>query len=469
MNHSSRAESEAVKFFKETSLRVPAYKDFLRKAKVNPDKIETFEDFKKIPPTNKPDYISAYSLKDLSWDGTLCDARYISSSSGSTGIPFYWPRGNQQNETVGKIFKKLFEESFDTKIGSTLFVNLFALGTWIAGLEFYNGVKYVADKGSSITIITPGIEKTVALDSIKRLAPLFDRIVLAGYPPFVKDVLDSGIAEGIDWNKHNTYLLTAGESFSELWREHVLEKLGGSNGRHRVINLYGMAETGVMGHETPVSISIRKNIAVLPELSALHIPESGGIALYNYDPLVRFLETAEDNSLLLTSRAGLPLIRYNTRDQGGLLSKENVRELSKRLPQIQSVITSWPTPIVYLYGRKDLSLSFYALNVYVENIKYCFETYPNIKKLSGLFIMRIESSKNYDQEFHIVVELARGVANHNDAKMVEHVVKTLPQVNSEYSKLLSSIAHRAHPKIRFVQYGTIETIPGKKHRWVKRV
>ncbi len=468
MNQFSRAEQEAIELFRHAAAGVPAYKDFLRKHKINPDKILTFEDFKKIPPTNKPDYISAYSLQELSWDGTLAHSPYISSSSGSTGIPFYWPRGNYQNKIVGKIFQNIFEKIFYTKEGSTLFVNLFALGTWIAGLEFYNGAKYVADTGNAINIVTPGIEKKVALDAIVRLGPLYDRIVLAGYPPFVKDVIDSGFTVGIDWSKYNVYLLTGGEAFSELWRNHVHRKLGAPEASQKIINIYGMAETGVVGHETPLTILLRKNLQTLGTIYQPSTPGTGAPALYAYNPLVRFFEVGDDQSLLLTSRAGLPLIRYNTRDQGGLISSKEIRAMATVVPATRECLSAWRTPVVYLHGRKDLSLSFYALNVYIENIKHCFESYAEAKSFSGLFTMRVANSRNFDQQFHIVAELALETKQHDTKQLVLHILKTLPTINSEYGKLLQSLGKRAHPKVSLVPYGKLDTIPGKKHRWVRK-
>jgi ERCC4-type nuclease len=115
-----------------------------------------------------------------------------------------------------------------------------------------------------------------------------------------------------------------------------------------------------------------------------------------------------------------------------------------------------------------LSLSFYALNVYIENIKHCFESFAESKNFSGLFIMRIVNSRNFDQQFHIVAELALETKQHDTKQFVSHILKTLPAINSEYGKLLQSIGKRAHPKVSLVPYGKLDTIPGKKHRWVRK-
>ena len=460
--------AQALRLFKEAAVRVPAYKDFLRKAKINPDNIETPGDFAHIPPTDKPNYINAYSLAELSWDGVLRDVKFISSSSGSTGVPFYWPRGEEQHVASGEMFRRLYETTFHTKRGSTLFCDLFALGQWIAGLEFYNATKYVADRGSLISIATPSFEKTAALGTLCRLAPLYDRIILSGYPPFIKDVIESGLADGIRFKNLDLRLFVAGEAISELWRDRVLSLIGAKDPT-RIINLYGMAETGAVGHETPLSITLRRLAPRLPTVRDLLSYDGMTAALYQYDPTVRYLEVGENSTIMMTARAGLPLVRYNTRDQGGLLSYSDALAHIKK-GGVRERFEDWQLPLVYLFGRRDLSLSLYAFNVYVENIKHCLERYPRPKELSGLFSMRVEHDESFDQQFEIAVELARGVSPTRKSahELAEHIARTLRTVNSEYNKTYDSLGKRVHPHVTLIPYGAMDTLPGRKHRWVKR-
>ena len=62
-----KREKYAVSLFQKAARCIPAYKDFLKKNKVNPQKIKTFEDFKQIPATSKKNYIQQYPLKSLAW------------------------------------------------------------------------------------------------------------------------------------------------------------------------------------------------------------------------------------------------------------------------------------------------------------------------------------------------------------------------------------------------------------------
>lgn len=466
-----RAFARALALFHAAAKRVPAYKDFLKKNGVRPDSVQTAADFAHVPHTNKQDYISQYDLRALSWDGTLDSATYISSSSGSTGVPFFWPRGEDQDNTVGRMLQRIYEDIFEAREGTTLFVDSFALGSWIAGLEFFNSVRWAAEHKTHMTVVTPGIDKEAAVRQIKELAPLFSRTILAGYPPFVKDILDYGATNGIDWGAIDLKLFFGGEAVSETWKDKLLALFGKENdGFSRVVNIYGMAESGVVAHETPVTTLLRRNLSSL-STSVPNLPDPALVTgLYQYHPLTRYFEVTSEDSLLLTTNAGLPLVRYSTRDNGGLLDQNTCsNDACVALAKDAGVdLTSWRLPFVYLYGRKDLSISFYALLIYNENIKYAMEHSRLASFSTGFFTMHVGHTRNLDQRFELTIELAKGVRSSAQLKaaLATDLAKHIATVNSEYAKLYSSICKRAEPRITLVPAGMLNTAPGRKHRWV---
>lgn len=100
---------------------------------------------------------------------------------------------------------------------------------------------------------------------IETLGPHFEQVVLAGYPPFIKEVIDHGIAQGIDWKRYQIKMVFAGEVFSEEWRTLVCERVGSSDPVHDTASLYGTADAGVLGNETPISITLRRFFATHPD------------------------------------------------------------------------------------------------------------------------------------------------------------------------------------------------------------
>ena len=106
-----RGEQRALALFHAAAEHVPAYKDFLKKNQIRPEKIKTIEDFKKLPLLDKENYLRAYPLEKLCWYGQLSAAQMISVSSGSSGKPFFWPRG-QILDTETALEHELFLASF---------------------------------------------------------------------------------------------------------------------------------------------------------------------------------------------------------------------------------------------------------------------------------------------------------------------------------------------------------------------
>lgn len=115
-------------------------------------------------------------------------------------------------------FEQVFRGGFHAHERATLAVVCFPLGTWVGGLFTTACVRHLAAKGYPITV--------EILRVLPDLAGHFDQVVLLGYPPFVKDVVDSGLAAGFDWSRHAVKLVLAGEVFSEEWRDLLARRLG---------------------------------------------------------------------------------------------------------------------------------------------------------------------------------------------------------------------------------------------------
>src|SRR5690349_4861961 len=245
----------ALNLFYQTAKEVPAYGDFLQKHGVHYKKIKTIEDFGKyVPVTNKQNYISQYPLHMLSPKGDLFSNQVIAASSGTTGLPFFWPRGPIQDAEGIELHEKIYRDIFQANKLKTLVVVCFSMGEWVAGLFTATSTLGVASKGYKINVVTPGLERASAVKSIQTLGHYYDQIIIAGYPPFLKDVLDECVQSGIDWSKLNVKLLMAGEGISEEWRDYVLKEVRASNPLTDAINIYGSADATMLGHETPASI-----------------------------------------------------------------------------------------------------------------------------------------------------------------------------------------------------------------------
>lgn len=470
-----RGEKMALELFHAMATRVPAYQKFLHKHHVDPKAIRTYEDFvMHVPLIDKENYLSQYPLADLCLDGNIFHNGMISVSSGSTGVPFFWPRGVEQDKVDTAMLAQIYD-AFEMNKKKTLFVLSFSLGTWIAGTLIMTSTIHYAEAGNPVSVLTPGIEKTNAIDVIKRLAGDYEQIVLGGYPPFVKDLIEEGTREGIDWSNHHTRLLMGGESFSEEWRDYVLEMLNSKNPYFDTSNIFGAADIGVVGFETPLSILVRRGYNQNPVIAAELFGTEILPSLVQFDPAHRHFEKVGEE-LVVSSNSGIPLVRYNLKDTGGVLSHADVTTgisewLEKNSSEANVPVDMNDMPFVYLNGRKNFMVSIYSVNVYPENIKAALIN-PKVRKLvTGRFTMAVKTDDAMNQSFELNVEMAKDAAGTmSEQEMIERIIlETLTEKNSEYRRLYEAIETKAIPQVRLVSFGDQTYFArGVKHRWTRK-
>ncbi|MBW4616923.1 MAG: phenylacetate--CoA ligase family protein [Desmonostoc vinosum HA7617-LM4] len=474
----------ALDLFNDVAENVPAYKAFLREREIDSTNIKTFEDFQKLPAIAKENYISRYPLADLCRHGELAACDMIAASSGSTGKPTFWPRFLTDELQIATRFEQIFHDSFDADTKSTLAVICFTLGTWVGGMYTTNCCRYLASKGYPITVITPGNNKAEILRVIQELGAVFEQVVLLGYPPFLKDVIDTGIAGGVEWQQYHIKLVMAGEVFSEEWRSLVGERVGSPNPYYNSVALYGTADAGVLGNETPLSICIRRFLAANPDAAKALFGESRLPTLVQYDPTSRIFEV-QDGTLLFSGDNGVPLIRYNILDSGGIISYDAMLEflagwgfdpiaaLDSQLTKSHGTQHSprgvHPLPFVYVFGRSNFTVSYFGANIYPENVTVGLEQ-PVIQEwVTGKFVLQVKEDADKNRFLSVIVELAPGLEISEEKKqaIASSILSQLLRLNSEFANYVPP--EYQTPQVTLTLTGDAEYFPiGVKHRYTRR-
>jgi phenylacetate-CoA ligase len=237
----------------------------------------------------KANYLHHYPLNMLASRGDMTEAGTWSTSSGSSGKPTYWPRGLLSLEQSIDLYDKIFRQSFQSDERSTLAVIGFAMGNWIGGTYTFTGIQHLRALGHKLSVITPGIDVATILENIADLGPYYEQIVLVGYPPFLKDVLDQAPSPV---TSKDLRILMAGENISEAWRDYILKRIGKEGKADHTCLIYGTADAGIMGHETPTTIAARRLARNDPRLNvALFGDDDVQPTFVEYQPNFRFTET----------------------------------------------------------------------------------------------------------------------------------------------------------------------------------
>jgi phenylacetate-CoA ligase len=471
----ARIEEKWLDLYTRCVAEVPAYRRFLQARGFDADSVTGWSGFKRLPLISKADYMQAYPLPQRCFGGSLSGADRIAVSSGSTGTPTFWPRSAGYELDIAVRFEQVFRDGFRAHERSTLAVVCFALGNWVGGMFTTSCCWHLARKGYSLMVATPGNNKAEIIRVVRELAPHFEQTVLLGYPPFVKDVLDAGIADGLNWPDYHIKTVFAGEVFSEEWRELIGRRSGSTDPCFDSASLYGTADGGVLGNETPLSIAIRRWLAAHPEPARQLFGESRLPTLVQYDPASRYFEVHE-GTLVVTGENSVPLLRYHIADKGGLitfsemwafLASHGVHSAAELgLPADHS---SRNQPFVFVFGRADFTVSYYGANIYPENVSVGLEQADVSQWVSGKFVLEIREDPSGDKSLQIAVELLPEIRPNPAmaATIAESVRTQLLRLNSEFANYTP--VERQTPAVTLHPFGDPAYFPvGVKHRYTRK-
>jgi phenylacetate-CoA ligase len=466
-----QGEKQALKTFHLAAEQVPAYKDFLKKQKIEHSKIKTIADFKLVPTTDKQNYISYYPLKTRSWGGEIALSKITASSSGTTGNSNYWPRGGEQEFEAAINHELIYRNFFNIHKTSTLLIVGFPVGVYVSGMATVLPSWLIAQK-YRINLVSTGNNKSEVLKAIKNLSPNFEQTIIIGHPFFLKDVLETGKSEGIDWKDVRIKLMMCSEGFNESWREYVLWQAGIKNKFNNCISTYGSSEMLLMGIETPLSVLIKDLVEKNPAINFKIFDRRHAPSIFQYNPTQKYIEHS-GRELIFTSQSGLPLIRFNLKDSGVTFSFSEGQALLKEYHptslkrQIQPV---WQLPFLALWGRSDQTIIFYAANIYPDHIHAALNRKKFLPLITGKFAMRKAYLKNMDEFLEINVELKNKIKGSREltSKIGEGITAALTEINKEYNDAQKKFGKKVLPKIKLWPYNHKKYFrPGLKPKYIQ--
>jgi len=465
-----QGERYALKVFRNAAENSKAYKKFLKKKKINPNDIKTIKDFEKLPIINKKNYINKYPLNELVAGG-LSTKYTVEKSSGHSGGSFFWPRTPEEDAIFPKYIEYSFIQFYNVDKIKTLVILTLALGTWTSGEKMAEALRIAAkNQKNKMTVVTPGVNKEEVLEIVKKGSPMYDQTVIVGYPPFVKSVIDEGIKRRINWKKLNTKLGLGGEGYSEQWREYMAEKIGLS--KKDLLGIsggYGAADVGMsIGREYPLTVLIRKlaqkDKKLAQEIFGVHtyLP-----SLLQYSPSSMYIESNKDDELVFTANAGIPIVRYNIHDKGGVIRFDVMMGILKRHGyDVYKMLKNygyekgdiWTMPFFYVFGRSDGTISIGGANIYPENIENAL--FQPVARSINAHKLTLEIDENMDTRPTILVELTEDSGSLTESQMAELQIElhdlfleNIKKVNEDFRDAYRADPAGCDPKVKIFIYG----------------
>lgn len=468
---------KTMRLFHLVAENVPAYRLFLHENRIDHKKVRLWSDFNKLPTINKKNYLQRYQFKDLHWAGKIRKPLIYTSTSGSSGDPVYFTRNQLLDHQYATILKDFIRQG-DTK-GPILVIIGFAMGIWIGGLITYRAYEIVSNSSDyPLSIIAPGINKSEIVKTLKNLAPHYSQIIIVGYAPFIKEVIDEARAQKVELTSNIRFHFAA-EAISERFRDFILSSVRNKNKFGDTINIYGSADIGAMAFEGSVCIMIKKmaqRSRLLYKKIFSYISKTPTLAQYNPSHI---LFEEQNGELVLTGNNSIPLIRYAIGDHGGVFSYTEMEKiLSGRNIDLDLEIKKssiWRTahrfPFVYVYERSDFSTTLYGINIYAEMVKEVFYERKIRDYSSGRFNLVTKFDNDHNQYLEINVELQKNIKGDNRKieLISETIHKSLLRKSSEYKELIGEMGRKRLIKLILWPNGHRTYFsPGTKQKWVTK-
>jgi phenylacetate-CoA ligase len=419
----------------------------------------------------KDTYLRKYSIPELL--PAEMRATSISMSSGSSGKAYFWPRGNSLELETTLIYELMLRESFSIHTKKTLLINAYSMGVWVAGVFTATAALHMAQRGSHITTVNTGINSDLVLETVKSIGNQFEQIIIAGYPPFIKDIIEEGIRLGINWQEYSPKFIFGAEAIGEEWRDYLHNLVGSKDPYHTSVNTYGSADAAILGHETPLSILIKRLLKNHPDLWQTYGNQQDVATLVQYHPAVKHF-TQEGDEILLSCLGGLPLLNYNLHDRARLISFEELENafaakgVDLRQEAAQHGITVFTLPFIYLFGKSDQTVTLYGLNVYPQTIREALEQPKVFGNVTGRVQIATSYTESQDQYLEITVEVREGIALEtlSPEGIADQVTQYLVTHSSEYAALREKIGEKSNPFVVLVPYGSFSST-SIKQAWVR--
>lgn len=318
---------------------------------VNPEEIQTIEDFRNLPFVEKATLRSGYPLKLAAVPEE--EIVRIHSSSGTTGTPVIIPYTQKDLDDWTQMFARCYST---IGVGPRDRVQIaVGYGLWTAGASFQRGAEAV---GAMAIPMGPGNSEK----QIKFMMDLKSTVLCStsSYALVLAELIDEmGLKDQIALDK----CMIGSELWGQKMRDRIAETLGA-----RLYDIYGLTE--IYGPGVAISCDEEYGMHYWDDFFYMEIidPKTGQV-----------LPEGEVGELVVTTleKEGAPLIRYRTHDITRLIPGQC--KCGCKYPRIDT-----------LKGRTDDMFKVKGVNIFPKQVEECLEPIEGVSSEYQIMIDHLD-------------------------------------------------------------------------------
>lgn len=392
---------------------VETYRTRMQAKGIKPGDIQSLEDLKNLPFTEKTDLRDNYPYGMFS--SPLSEIVRIHASSGTTGKPTVVGYTRGDLEMWAECMARCLTMTGGDK--NSVVQVAYGYGLFTGGLGAHNGAEYM---GASVIPMSSGNTQKQIL-----LMKDFKTTILCCTPSYALTIAEAVKKAGVSPEE---LTLKSGVFGAEPWTDGMRDQIEKGLGI-KAFDIYGLSE--VMGPGVSCSCEAQ---------NGMHINEDFFIPEIIDPKTEEVLPYGEKGELVFTTvgKDGIPLIRYRTRDICYLMPEKcSCGRTTVRMSRV--------------LGRSDDMLIIRGVNVFPSQIETVISKFEELTMNYKLYIGR----ENNTDTFQLGVELAEGLAI-DDIKFIESLKG---RVDHELRTLLGIGC-----KVKFLSAGTLPRSEGKAVR-----
>ena len=443
-------------FFEDVKKHVPAYQKFLAENGVN--NVKNWED---IPLMTKENYLLKYHTEETVREGEIEKCFLIGASSGfSKKGTVFWLKEAVNEDVYLKAVEDSLKDLYNIDKKKTLIVVSLAFGTWIAGIQLACTMRQLAGKTDyPLTACFPGLDLEEGAQIVKEYKNLYQQVLWitnVSNIPIIYSLLkdDKDLLDGY------VYFPVVGEYFTENYRQSFARKFGHREDEEAALwTGYGSADTGDLGMESKKTIRLRKFLLKRPELCK-EVFNSEDVPMILEKSGNAYIEIVEGN-IVVTKDQLIPLIRYDTKDAGGLFEKG---KLKGKIPE--DLFNKLPETMLYVFGRVSDSVVFYGTNLKIPGINNFLNSLDESFKYSGLFEIE-EKEIDGIAIFNFTIYTFDGDKS-KEKEYKDRIIGFLKSYSREFNAKYDNLVKSSKTELINVNVKPISEKPSvKKHKFIK--
>ena len=161
--------------------------------------------------------------------------------------------------------------------------------------------------------------------------------------------------------------------------------------------------------------------------------------IFQYNPLAYCLETNDKGELLATMSPAYhiaPKVRYNIHDRGHVLRFQKLvsqLETCGRLDLLEGLEGTTDLPLLFLYGRSDMSVDFYGANVTPDSLHEVLYGIDALAPVLNTFRLLAYENERHDKCGEVAVERTDGAEIPDDSgDLAKIVFSRLAKINGDF-------------------------------------